>query len=960
MTQVAQLTIQMQADVARLRRDMAAVQKTVETTMGGVEKRVGSAMNVVRGFGGAFASIQSVRAVSNIADQYTKFTAQLKLATDNQGQFNQAYGNTLDIARRAQSDVNALGTLYARITNSTRELGLSQSEVASITETVALSLRVSGATANESASAMLQLSQAFGSGVLRGEEFNAVNEAAPGLMRALADSINVPVGALREMASEGQLTSEVLAAAFKDELLIAKLREQAKEVQTIGSAVTSLKNEFTIYIGELDRSTGASRAVSQAILGLSENLDVVTRAAGGFLAVYTTKKVLDLATSAGQLTAATIAQARASSLARDTAIAEAAAKVSNLQATQAGIIAARAEYVERLNSANASIALAQAQIRASQANGAYSASLLAVRQAEVAATAASRARSVALAELAILGQQAARTNTQLAASQSALSLAQGVGIQRLSTLARSVRFMGGWVGVVTTALSLGATAWALWGGTAESSEKKASNAVADSTEKIVSDLDKQIEKINVRNELMARGIPLVGSDEQLVQMEKIARQIDEVMQKGTIDGKQLATVEARQSVLVVLGNRYAEIQKSITASQEKQAQIAKDGQAAKLAEYMTEYASSAEKAAAAIAKAKKELGDLYTPEIEMRIKQRFEPAKGPRAKGDDTDYKMRELEEIDRVFDELWKKEEKRQEDVSNARKRLFEEGTKVFEETRTPLEKYVAELERLQMLFNEGVIDPDTFGRAVGKATTELENFGKTGRSEIEDLEFAIQGFGRKSADAFVDFALTGKASFTDLTDSILSDLARLLVQQNVTDPLFKAISAGAKSEGGLGGGLGSIFSGVGDYISDNGGLIGAARTFFGFANGGIMTPYGPMKLNAYAGGGIVNSPQMYVAGEGRMNEAIIPLPDGRSVPVTMTGGGMGDVNVEVNVINQGQPANARVVGQRQTGNGLSIDVLIDTVDNALGARMSKGQGSLANAVPRKFGLNGAAGNAR
>ncbi len=64
--------------------------------------------------------------------------------------------------------------------------------------------------------------------------------------------------------------------------LIAKLREQAKEVQTIGSAVTSLKNEFTIYIGELDRSTGASRAVTQAILGLSENLDVVTRAAGGF------------------------------------------------------------------------------------------------------------------------------------------------------------------------------------------------------------------------------------------------------------------------------------------------------------------------------------------------------------------------------------------------------------------------------------------------------------------------------------------------------------------------------------------------------------------------------------------------------------------------------------------------------------------------------------------------------
>lgn len=921
MTQVAQLTIQMQADVARLRRDMSAVQKTVETTMTDVEKRVNKAVDQVRKFAGAFVSIQGVRTVGNIADQYTKFTSQLKLATDNQGEFNQAYGNTLDIARRAQSDVNALGTLYARITSSTRELGLSQSEVASITETVALSLRVSGATANESASAMLQLSQAFGSGVLRGEEFNSVNEAAPGLMRALADSIGVPVGALREMASEGQLTSDVLAAAFKDELLIAKLREQAKEVQTIGSAVTSLKNEFTIYIGELDRSTGASRAVSQVILGLSENLDVVTRAAGGFLAVYTTKKVLDLATSAGQLTAATIAQARASAIARDTAIAEAAAKVNQTASTVALTTARVAE-------------LRQAALNA-QGNVQLAITLNGLIPAQQRAAAAAAAHTAALA-----AQQ-----TAMAAGTSAASIA-----------GRAIGFLGGPVGAVTTVLGLGATAWALWGGTAEENERKASAATANATEKIVSDLDKQIEKINVRNELMARGIPLVGSDEQLVQIEKIARQIDEVMQKGTIDGKQLATVEARQSMLVVLGNRYAEIQKSITASQEKQAQIAKDGQAAKLAEYMTEYASSAEKAAAAIAKAKKELGDLYTPEIEMRIKQRFEPAKSPRVKGDDTDYKMREIEEIDRVFDEMWKAEEKRQDDVANARKRLFEEGAKVFEETRTPLEKYVAELERLQMLFNEGVIDPETFERSVGKAKTEMENFGKTGRSEIEDLEFAIQGFGRKSADAFVDFALTGKASFKDLTDSILADLARLIVQQNITDPIFKAISGGVSEGGGLGGILGSLAGSISGFFDSGPVEFGPTP----FANGGIMTPYGPMKLNAYAGGRIVSSPQMYVAGEGSMNEAIIPLPDGRSVPVTMTGGGTGEVNVEVNVINQGQPANARVVGQRQTAGGFSIDVLIDTVDNALGQRMTKGQGSLANAVPRKFGLNGAAGNAR
>lgn len=312
--------------------------------------------------------------------------------------------------------------------------------------------------------------------------------------------------------------------------------------------------------------------------------------------------------------------------------------------------------------------------------------------------------------------------------------------------------------------------------------------------------------------------------------------------------------------------------------------------------------------------------------------------------------------QAEKEWDEYFQGMLKGWEMVDKAQADFMAEGERVFQETRTPLEQYIARIEYLQKLFDGKVIDVETFTRGVEKANKDLEDFGKTGRSEIEDLEFAIQGFGRKSADAFVDFALTGKASFRDLTDSILADLARLIVQQNITDPLFKAISGGVSAGGGLGGIFDSLVGSVGSFFGS--GPVEFAAT--PFANGGIMTPYGPMKLNAYAGGGIVNSPQMYVAGEGSMNEAIIPLPDGRSVPVTMTGGGMGDVNVEVNVINQGQPANARVVGQRQTGNGLSIDVLIDTVDNALGARMSKGQGSLANAVPRKFGLNGAAGNAR
>jgi len=129
--------------------------------------------------------------IVSLSDEYAKYTAQLRLATISQREYNAAYDDVKRIANAAQQSLAGTGTLYARIANGTRELGVSQKQVAEITETVNLALLVSGATATESASAQLQLSQAFASGTLRGEEFNAVNEAAPRLMKALADGMGI-------------------------------------------------------------------------------------------------------------------------------------------------------------------------------------------------------------------------------------------------------------------------------------------------------------------------------------------------------------------------------------------------------------------------------------------------------------------------------------------------------------------------------------------------------------------------------------------------------------------------------------------------------------------------------------------------------------------------------------------------------------------------------------------------
>lgn len=240
--------------------------------IGSLGKSADLSTAAVARFGGAvgiaYSALQASRALVAAADQYTKLTAQIRNATRTQYEYNAAFADTTRIAKVAQSEIEGVTKLYARLNLALRDANRSQQEVATVTETVALALKVNGASVGESTSAMLQLSQAFGSGVLRGEEFNAVMEAAPNLMRQLATSMGIPIGQLRNLASEGQITVNELTKAFTDSKYLSALREQAKNVQTIGGAWQVFKNEVILSIGEIDKAVGGSSFFSSFISGL--------------------------------------------------------------------------------------------------------------------------------------------------------------------------------------------------------------------------------------------------------------------------------------------------------------------------------------------------------------------------------------------------------------------------------------------------------------------------------------------------------------------------------------------------------------------------------------------------------------------------------------------------------------------------------------------------------------------
>jgi tape measure domain-containing protein len=503
---------------------------------GRAEQQATALETATRKLAGALALLglgAGVGAIIRMADEYTKYTAQIKLATQSQREYAQAVDEVRRIANTAQQDLAATGTLYARIANGTRELGVQQKQVAAITETVNLALKVSGATAAESASAQLQLSQAFASGTLRGEEFNAVNEAAPRLMKALADGMGVPIGALRNMASEGQITSKIMAEVLPKAL--QQLQEEAKQVQTIGGAFTVLKNNLMEFVGVQAQASGFVSVLVTGIEALARNLTLLSGVTGTLIAVNVVNWLAAWLTKTYERITAAYAQVAAENAVRAATIAAAEADLARAgaagavaAATKAAIIVAREEAAARLAQAHANILAANAAIEAATAAGAQSFALRTLRLATAELAAAEAARAAMIAELAVLGQQQARVSLQIAAAteaqtvaQNALNAANGAGAASVGLASRAMGLLGGPIGAVVALLGLAATAWMVWSSRAKESNEAVAESFDEAHARIIKGLDEQISKNEKLIQLQKLGVPKDKAEKDLPILDQL-------------------------------------------------------------------------------------------------------------------------------------------------------------------------------------------------------------------------------------------------------------------------------------------------------------------------------------------------------------------------------------------------------------------------------------------------------
>ena len=251
-----------------------------------------------------------VNQLKGFADGYTEIQNKLRLVESASISSSKGLNNVFDIALKTNQSINATSGVYQRFAQNAETLKISQAQIASLTETVSKAVAVSGASAGAADAALTQFGQALGSGILRGDEFNSVMEQTPALAKAIATGLGVTTGELRNMAKEGKLTMDVLVPAL----------ERAKEsvdaqfdtrILTISAAFENLNTSTVKWIGELDKSTGASEAFAKAINEIANHLTVVASLAAGAGVIWSVGKIRTWIAASIQASAAMSAQAAA-------------------------------------------------------------------------------------------------------------------------------------------------------------------------------------------------------------------------------------------------------------------------------------------------------------------------------------------------------------------------------------------------------------------------------------------------------------------------------------------------------------------------------------------------------------------------------------------------------------------------------------------------------------------------
>ncbi|EOC0004068.1 phage tail tape measure protein [Cronobacter dublinensis] len=390
-------------------RRAASATRETQRSLGELNAQLASVRASAADMAGAFAGAFATGQLIHYADTWNQLNGRLRLASASAQDFTTAQQSLMSISQRTGTSFEANANLYSRIAQSLRDAGYASADVANVTETVATSLKLSGASTEEASSVITQLSQALGSGVLRGEEFNAIMESGGRLAKFLADGLNTTIGGLRNMANNGELTTDKIVPLLTN---IAQLRKEFDTLPaSISGSAQKVENAFMAWVGGANEATGASAALAGTLDGLAANINDVATAAGILAAAGVTRYFGGITSGALTATGALIENRKNQIALAD---AQTYAAVQAQRKALASVEAARSDY---------SLAVAEANVaKNSNASALATQNLTQKRSAMIAANA-----SLVLSNRAVTASQ-----ESLNRATSALGLIKSAGSGLLS------------------------------------------------------------------------------------------------------------------------------------------------------------------------------------------------------------------------------------------------------------------------------------------------------------------------------------------------------------------------------------------------------------------------------------------------------------------------------------------------------------------------------------------------
>ncbi|MHA3079638.1 tape measure protein [Acinetobacter sp. ANC 5502] len=476
---------------------------TVNNDLNHTETSASAATTQAHALEGAFEKLMMTLAALGIgvtakemldtADSYKTLAASVRVAIGEHGNLDQAMQNIIGVALRTNTSLEATAQLYSKITTATKDMGaqqqsvflratnataafkLSSQDILGLTETINKALQVSGGSSASAEAALFQLNQALGSGVLRGEEFNSVMEQAPRLARAMADGLGVTIGQLRNMANNGQLTSDVVTKSLLSQASVIN-GEFSKFPLTIGAATQNLKTSWEIYLGELDKTTGVTTSVAKGIKLLADNLDSVVAAFKIVVEVIGAYKATQLVSYLNAKSAAFTNTANSIRYSTTQLASNTAAELENARASQSTSQAnnTQAQTARQLAQANQALALsaveearaesgkALAQLQSLQTTRTLVLAEMQLEQERLKAQITATGRAQSMTRMAELGKVQSQVTKEIAAAEQQLNSVRAAGTaaaQRLAAannaLATSNATIGQKIGALNNAFMAG-------------------------------------------------------------------------------------------------------------------------------------------------------------------------------------------------------------------------------------------------------------------------------------------------------------------------------------------------------------------------------------------------------------------------------------------------------------------------------------------------------------------------